>query len=147
MRLCKAAYPLYAALRHILSRIRVDLPSYSYGGSLISVNLLETLKNGSMIKNRSGIQIHGIKFRDPFSGSTRISVNYMHGVPTMGHYVLELHLLCFMLIELWCLTSHRDVKLQNHAKNRKNCMVKNIFNYSKTFIDLKRTVAANSPTN
>ena len=57
-------------IRSLRSRIRMDLLLYCKGGSMISVDLSANCEGCIYDPNGSGIQILGIRSRDPFSGST-----------------------------------------------------------------------------
>ena len=57
-------------IRSIRSRIRMDLLPYCKGGSMIPVDLSANCEGWIYDPNGSGIQILGIRSRDPYSGST-----------------------------------------------------------------------------
>ena len=55
-------------IRSLRSRIRMDLLPYCKGGSMIPVDLSANCESWIYDRNGSGIQILGIRSRDPFSG-------------------------------------------------------------------------------
>ena len=57
------------------SRIRMDLLPCCEDGSMIPVDLSANCEGRIYDPNGSGIQILGIRSRDPFSGSTDMSVS------------------------------------------------------------------------
>ena len=61
-------------IRNPRSWIRVDLLLYCEGGSMIPVDLSANGEGWICDSNGSGIQILGIRSRDPLSGSTDMSV-------------------------------------------------------------------------
>ena len=60
-------------IRNLRSRIRMDLLPYCEGRSMIPVDLSANCEGWIYDPNGSGIQILGIRSRDPFSGSTDMS--------------------------------------------------------------------------
>ena len=60
-------------IRSLRSRIRMDFLPYCEGGSMIPVDLLANCEGWIYDPNGSGIQILGIRSRDPFLGSTDTS--------------------------------------------------------------------------
>ena len=60
-------------IRSLRSRIRMDLLPYCEGLSMIPVDLSANCEGWIYDPNGSGIQILGIRSRDPFSGSTDMS--------------------------------------------------------------------------
>ena len=63
---------------NLRSRIRKDLLLYCEGGSMIPVDLSANCEDWIYDPNGSGIQILGIRSRDPFSESTDMSAdNYI----------------------------------------------------------------------
>ena len=69
-------------IRSLRSRIRKDLLPYCEGGSMIPVDLSASCEGRIYDPNGSGIQILGIRSRDPFLGSTDMSA---HKYWTVGH--------------------------------------------------------------
>ena len=63
-------------IRSLRSRIRMDLLPYCEGGSMIPVDLSVNCEGWIYDPNGSGIQILGVRSRDPFSGSTNMSGRY-----------------------------------------------------------------------
>ena len=60
-------------IQSLKSRIRMDLLPYCEGRSMIPVDLSANCEGWIYDPNGSGIQILGIRSRDPFSGSTDMS--------------------------------------------------------------------------
>ena len=60
-------------IQSLRSRIRMDLLPYCEGGSMIPVDLSANCEGWIYDPHGSGIQILGIRSRDPFSGSTDTS--------------------------------------------------------------------------
>ena len=60
-------------IRSLRSRIRMDLLPYCEGRSMIPVDRSANCEDWIYDPNGSGIQILGIRSRDPFSGSTDMS--------------------------------------------------------------------------
>ena len=60
-------------IRSLRSRIRMDLLPYCEGRSMIPVDRSANCEDRIYDPNGSGIQILGIRSRDPFSGSTDMS--------------------------------------------------------------------------
>ena len=79
-------------IRSLRSRIQKDLLPYCEGGSVIPFDLSQTVRVRSTYDpNGSGLQILGIRSRDPFSGSTDISDRYIIPRPYLTTYIIYFH--------------------------------------------------------